>query len=45
MSDLHSQVVRMPAHIGRPAISMSSFLPVQDTRISGGKVEGILTVV
>ena len=44
MSDLRNEV-RRPTHIGHPAISMSSFLPVQDTRISGSKVEGILTVV
>ena len=38
--------VQKPPHTERVLVSMSSFLPVQNTKLyNGGKVEGILTIV
>lgn len=39
-------IVQKPPHTEHVLVSMSSLLPVQNTKLyGGGKVEGILTVV
>lgn len=42
-----SGIVQKPAHTERVLLSMSSLLPVQNTKLNNGgqKVEGILTIV
>jgi len=42
-----SDIVQKPPHTEHALFSMSSLLPIQNTKLNdgGGKVEGILTVV